>query len=341
MADTIYPKTKTTCDYGSNYIDGKLPMLDIKLWKGESTNGELKILYEHYMKDVSSRHVINYLSAHPEEMKMNVLVNEALRILRNCSEHLPDEVKTKHLQYLVNRMQFSGYPHVYRYEVISRTFKKYNNNNNNNAINQTRRRERRTAREKRRWYDEDRYDGVLFVDTTPNGELRRRVETACKRNDMRIKVVEKIGSTMKKELQRSNPFGQQHCKRIDCVTCNLGLQINCRKRGQVYEIWCKDCEANVEKKYKGQTGRTLYHRMKEHFKKWDDKVEDSALYKHSVQCHGGEKFGVGVKVIASCYGKPTTRLITEAVEIDQVPEVNSMNEKTEWNYVRIPQVAVV
>ena len=52
-------------------------------------------------------------------------------------------------------------------------------------------------------------------------------------------------------------------------------------------------------------------------------------------------FEVGVKVIASCYGKPTTRLITEAVEINEVPEENSMNERTEWNYVRIPEVAVV
>ena len=38
MADTIHPKTKTTCDYGSNYVDRKLSMLDIKIWKGESTN---------------------------------------------------------------------------------------------------------------------------------------------------------------------------------------------------------------------------------------------------------------------------------------------------------------
>ena len=63
IADTIHPKTKTTCDYGSNYNDGKLPMLDVKMWMGESTNGDMKILHEHYMKDVSSRHVINYLSA--------------------------------------------------------------------------------------------------------------------------------------------------------------------------------------------------------------------------------------------------------------------------------------
>ena len=146
---------------------------------------------------------------------------------------------------------------------------------------------------------------------------------------------------MKKELQRSNPFGQQHCKRTDCVTCNLGLKINCRKRGQVYEIWCKDCEESVKKKYRGQTGRTLYHRMKEHFNRWENESEDSVLHRHGNQCHDGGTFEVGVKVLASCYGKPTNRLITEAVTIEDIPEENSMNERSEWNYVRIPHIAVV
>ena len=34
----------------------------------------------------------------------------------------------------------------------------------------------------RRWYNEEMYDGVMFVDTTPNGELKRRVEKACRKN---------------------------------------------------------------------------------------------------------------------------------------------------------------
>ena len=174
------------------------------MWMGESTNGDLKILHEHYMKDVSSRHVINYLSAHPEEMKVNVLVNEALRILRNCSEHLPDEVRTSHLQYLVNRMQFSGYPQPYRQKVIARAFRKYNRNKNRLQGGG----ERRRTKDKRTWYDKERYEGVMFVDTTPNGELKKRVEAACRKNKMRIKVVEKIDNTVKKELQKSNPFGQ-------------------------------------------------------------------------------------------------------------------------------------
>ena len=338
IANTIHPKTKATCDYGSNYPDGKLPMLDIKIWKGESTNTEQKILYEHYMKDVSSRHVINYHSAHPEDMKVNVLVNEALRILRNCSEHLPEEVKTNHLQYLVNRMQFSGYPQSYRHEVIARAFKKHSNNRNRV------RREPRRMTDKRKWYNEEKYDGVMFVDVTPNGELKKRVEKVCKRNGARIKVVEKISSTVKRELQRSNPFGHEHCKRIDCVTCNLGLQINCRKRGLVYEMWCEDCKVEIEKPeqmYRGQTGRTTYHRVKEHFMKWEKKTDDSVLHKHSTKCHGGERFEVGIKLLATCYGKPTTRLISEAIHIEQIPEENSMNEKSEWNYVKLPRVGML
>ena len=177
-----------------------------------------------------------------------------------------------------------------------------------------------------------------------NGELKRRVEKACKRNGAKIKVVEKISSTVKKELQRSNPFGQEHCKRNDCVTCNLGLTINCRKRGPVYEISCNDCEEALEtpeKKYRGQTGRTMYHRMKEHYTKWENKSEESVLHKHSLECHGGERFGVSIKLLASCYGKPTTRLITEAIHIEEVPEENTLNEKSEWNYVKLPRVGMV
>ena len=32
---------------------------------------------------------------------------------------------------------------------------------------------------------------------------------------------------------------------------------------------------------------------------------------------------------------------TEAVHIEELPEENSLNEKTEWNYISLPRVAVV
>jgi hypothetical protein len=76
---------------------------------------------------------------------------------------------------------------------------------------------------------------------------------------------------------------------------------------------CKVAVGKTEKSYMGQTGRTTYHRMKEHFSKWERRAEDSVLHKHSVQCHEEERFEVGIKLIGSCYGKPTARLITEAI----------------------------
>ena len=104
-ANEIHSNIKATCYCGSNYVDGKLPMLDLCLWIGKSVDGKLRVLYEHYMKSVSSRCLLSYRSAHPESMKSNVLVNEALRILRNCSSHLEDAVVKQHLQYFVKRMQ--------------------------------------------------------------------------------------------------------------------------------------------------------------------------------------------------------------------------------------------
>ena len=124
---------------------------------------------------------------------------------------------------------------------MARAFKKHRENKHRQESGEPRR-----IRNRRTWYNEEKYDGVMFVDTTENGELKKRVETACRKNRLKIKVVEKISSTVKKELQRSNPFGQKHCQRNDCVTCELELPINCRKRGQVYEMYCEDCKSAME-----------------------------------------------------------------------------------------------
>ena len=168
----------------------------------------------------------------------------------------------------------------------------------------------------------------------------KRVQIACKRNNVKVKVIEKMKTSVKRELQKSNPYGWMHCGRHDCVTCNRGIRVNCRTRGSVYQIDCVECRANIEKQYKGQTGRSLYERMKEHLNKWRLEEEDSCLHKHSVENHNGEEFKIDVKIVAQCFGKPTTRLITEAVHIEEMHDENSLNSKSEWNYVQLPRVEV-
>ena len=221
---------------------------------GESTDGKTRVLHEHFMKDVSSRYLLSYRSAHPESMKINVLVNhslnEALKIMRNCSKFLTEEVVRSHLQYFVNRMQYSGYPVEYRYEVLIRAFKIREQqmalDGNGDTVSR--------RKSKRGWYVKDKYEGVMFVEVTPNSELKQRVQKACRKNKLKINVVEKMNRSVKTTLQRSNPFGWQSCGKLDCPTSNRDIKINCSARGCVYQIECVECKESIVKMYLGQTG---------------------------------------------------------------------------------------
>ena len=109
--------------------------------------------------------------------------------MRNCSKHLEEEVVTKHLQYFDNRMQCSGYSQEYRYEVLSRAFDIQNKQRNGEMEP---RRRRSKAEKKRNWYDRTKFDGVMFVDMTPHSELKNRVQEVCRKNKVKMKVVEKM-----------------------------------------------------------------------------------------------------------------------------------------------------
>ena len=97
----------------------------------------------------------------------------------------------------------------------------------------------------------------------------------------------------------------------------------------------------VSKRYRGQTGRSEFERTKEYIKKGEAKAEDSYLHKHAVQYHNGGTFNIDIKILVQCYGKPTTRMITEAVMIEELPDEKSLNSKSKWTYVKLPRVAVM
>jgi len=96
---------------------------------------------------------------------------------------------------------------------------------------------------------------MLFVDATSESVVKKRVETVVKRNGMKVKVVERAGTTMKQMLQKSDPFPLTGCGRRMCVMCENEMGVDCRTRGCVYEIECK--EEGCGKKYVGMTGRSV------------------------------------------------------------------------------------
>ena len=329
LADSIHPSIKVTGDVPSNYEDNRLPSLDLKVWIGEVETDTYKVITSHYMKDVSTRAVINERSSHPVNMKKNVLVNEVMRILRNCNSFLKWEETADHISYFMKRLQFSGYDQEFRYEVVRKALKKQeeerteNQSGNNEAKRQ----------KKKRWYEEA--NKVMFVQATKGGELKREIERCAKKNKVGLKVVEKVTHNIRKELQRSNPFKDDSCGKENCMVCRNSVGVDCRVRGCVYELVCEECQ----RKYRGQTGNSIGERTNEHFDDWKRGNDKSPLHRHSQLFHDGKRFPVSVKILRKCFGDPTGRKITEAVLIDELSSDETMNGKNEWTYVNLNKVS--
>ena len=180
------------------------------------------------------------------------------------------------------------------------------------------------------------FERVMFVEFTPESELKKRIEGVVKRLRLKIKIVKREGYTIKSMLQRSNPFGVKDCLRERCILCAQGCGTDCRTRGCVYEFMCEQCE----RLYRGQTGRTMYEREKEQIKAWEDEDDECPLQRHANLYHEGGHFDVKVRILAQCYGRPSRRMITEAVLIDEIPSTMTMNNKSEWTYVKLAKVQV-
>ena len=56
------------------------------------------------------------------------------------------------------------------------------------------------------WYKRGSYDSVLFVPCTPNSQLKKAMDVEILRSGYRVRTVERAGTTMKRMIQRSDPF---------------------------------------------------------------------------------------------------------------------------------------
>ena len=184
IAESVDENLKVTVDAAFKHEDKKQPMLDVKMWIGKNKEGVTKVLHTHYIKDVSTRALINSKSSHGDRTKANVMVNEITRILRNCSEELGWEEKTKWVSYFMKRLQFSGYDKKFRHGVVTAALKKYDKRKEEfertgTMFPKLSEQEKKEKRErKREWYARNgRYESVMFVESTPGGELRKRIES--------------------------------------------------------------------------------------------------------------------------------------------------------------------
>ena len=349
VANSIHPSIRMTIDYPSKYEDKKCPMLDLKMWI-EMIEGTYYILYEHYEKEMATKAVIHASSAIPFKTKRTVLTQEMLRIMLHCSNDLTWQAVTIHLNNFVKKMQYSGYDQTFRYTVAKSAINAYKTIRENerrgfrpmHRPKTWHRTERIIEKElkKKTWYKQGGFDTVLFVPTTPDGELKRMYEREIRRSGIRMKVVEKTGRTLKSQLQTSNPFREPNCGREDCFVCTTFGQGNCNTEGITYRIDCGsgDCEKG---NYKGETAFNAYTRGKEHASRLAARdLSNSPLWRHCMEQHGGEPQTFLMSVTGSYRNDTMLRQITEAVQINNTDPNERMNDRSEWNMTRVPRTVI-
>ena len=352
IGNDIHPSIQLEVDYPTKYPDGKMPILDLKVWIEQTERGS-RILHEFYMKPMATKTVINARSAMSWRVKRTVLTQEALRIMLNCSRDLPWRMVANHLTEFSARMQFSGYEQRFRAEVIKSAIHAYNTllaaeQQGERPLYRPRswnmvEREKQRKAKKLSWYKKGGEEALMIIPKTPDSRLLKMYQQEVRQSGLPIYIVEKGGVQLKRQLQKSNPFRMASCDRVDCMVCSTGGRGSCKSNGVNYSITCEECETSShEKVYIGETARTSYIRGREHIEDFNNKRERSVLWKHCREFHQGEVLGrkFRMDVIGVYTNDAMLRQVGEATRIQRTPEQHLMNDKTEWNYVRLPRVTV-
>ena len=140
------------------------------------------------------------------------------------------------------RMQYSGQNKRMRKTVINSGLSAYRKMEENQAkgdtpLHRTRQwkrkeRERMKRVKKETWYQKGGYESTIFVPATPGGALRRRMQKKIDETDMRIKVIEKTGNTLKRNLHKTSIAEKNECEDGKCLVCATGKRKGmCRKEG--------------------------------------------------------------------------------------------------------------
>ena len=228
------------------------------------------IVYEFYMKEIASKALINARSTMSTSVKRTVLSQAVLRVLLNCSPLLPWASVVGKVQEMVLRMQYSGYNKKFRYEVVDSAVKAYRARQEAelkgerpmHRLKGWKRDERGVEKTGKRddWYKRGGDEAVIFMPATPGSQLQKKYQSEIRNQGYKIKVGKKTGTTLKKVLQKSNPFKQQRCGRKNCLVCKQAGRGPCNAHGVTYEIGYQGCE----NKYVGETARNAYTRGMAH-----------------------------------------------------------------------------
>ena len=342
VANDLDPDIKMKIDTPSMNATGRLPVLDLEVWMSYD-NGVARIKHKFYEKPMASTYVIHKNSALSWSTKKNALVGEVRRRILNTSTDVLEIEGPEMIDRFCYKMLKSGYNQWERSIIVSEGMACVNNikekaQNGERPlyrIGEWKKLERGIRKIKKSWYGKTT-ETVLFVQATPNEELRKKIQKEADKSGLRIKVCEKGGRTIRSLLQRSDVSPQMSCGDDQCVICKTKETGRCGKENCGYKIYCKVCRDNPNAEGKiipaemhGETSRSSKIRCREHYNALKRK-KNSNLYEHLVDMHGGdETVEFGYEVTGVFMKDVLGRQLDEARRIERFGGTR-LNDKEEW-----------
>ena len=142
--------------------------------------------------------------------------------------------------------------------------------------------------------------------------------------------------TLKRILQRSDPFRKKECNNTNCLVCSTGGKGPCQSTSVTYELVCQLCR----QKYIGETSRSVYTRGKEHLRALEQRQQSLVMWRHSYEKLDDSVPGFTMNVTGMFQSDAMLRQISESIQINKVQQDQLINTKSEWSYFRILRAVV-
>jgi hypothetical protein len=256
IANSIHPQIQLTLDIPGNHTDGRMPVLDLKIWVHKDSLGLHTIHHTFYKKPVSSPYTILNTSAMSMAVKRETHFQEALRRMKNVDPAQPWEEKARHLSEWTNMLRISGYGPKYRFRILSGAITRHLQlledvkEKKIPSLYRTRAEMIRAKETKgggstaATWFLKGGVTGTLEVTSTPKsalaGILTKLLKVVTSPTGGRTKVVEGGGVPITRGLKLGNPFRKDGCAFKD-PNCRVSPKVDCGKMGAVYAVTCDIC----------------------------------------------------------------------------------------------------
>ena len=347
IANSISSMIKMEADTCSKYPDKKLPILDLKVWiDNEADNVEIK--HQFYKKPMAKKRTILAKSALPVSNKRAILVEEAMRRMRNCSPQMSWSEKGKFLSQFAAEMRNSGHAEHFRVTVMSKAVEKHRAELERHEAGTDLYRSRKVRQEQAKqsggkssredWFKKkggSKVTSVLKVPLTANQELSKGIKSIVKDSKAPEGIVTRVqeanGEKLKFLLTKSDPFPRSECGRQRCPLSHgdEGCREQCYQSNCNYTIFCKRCDFKLmladeaggdqpepcRHVYVGESCRGCYTRFQQHLANL--KAKKGFMWDHLTQMHKVEpsedpRDDFGMKRV-SVDKDPLRRIVREAI----------------------------